>query len=52
MWPMIPSLEAIVQACAPAFTLPSFHTHCQLVLGWVMCQGNRIKTASHCSGWG
>ena len=39
MWPMIPSLEVIVQACAPAFTLPSFHTHCQLVLGWVLCLG-------------
>ena len=39
MWPMIPSLEAIVQACAPAFTLPAFHTHCQLVLGWVLCLG-------------
>jgi hypothetical protein len=36
---MIPSLEAVVQACAPAFTLPSFHTHCQLVLGWVLCLG-------------
>jgi hypothetical protein len=36
---MIPSLEAIVQTCAPAFTLPSFHTHCQLVLGWVLCLG-------------
>jgi hypothetical protein len=36
---MIPSLEALVQACAPAFTLPSFHTHCQLVLGWVLCLG-------------
>jgi hypothetical protein len=39
MWPMIPSLEVIVQACAPAFTLPSFHTHCQLVLGWLLCLG-------------
>lgn len=39
MWPMIPSLEAVVQACTPAFTLPSFHTHCQLLLGWVMCLG-------------
>jgi hypothetical protein len=36
---MIPSLEAVVQACVPAFTLPSFHTHCQLVLGWVLCLG-------------
>src|SRR4051794_35503033 len=39
MWPMIPSLEAVVQACTPAFTLPSFHTHCQLLLGWVLCLG-------------
>jgi DDE superfamily endonuclease/Archaeal putative transposase ISC1217 len=39
MWPMIPSLDAVVQALVPAFTLPSFHTHCQLVLGWVMCLG-------------
>jgi hypothetical protein len=39
MWMMIVSLQPIVQALAPAFTLPSFHTHCQLVLGWVMCLG-------------
>jgi hypothetical protein len=39
MWPMIPSLDPIVQSLAPAFSLPSFHTHCQLVLGWVMCLG-------------
>ncbi len=39
MWPMIPSLESVVQALAPAFTQPSFHTHCQLVLGWVLCLG-------------
>ena len=36
---MIPSLEAVVQTCAPAFTAPAFHTHCQLVLGWVLCLG-------------
>src|SRR5262245_17332464 len=40
MWPMIPSLDAIVQVVAPAFTLPSFHTHCQLLVGWVLCLGN------------
>jgi DDE superfamily endonuclease len=40
MWPMIASLEPLVQALAPAFTLPSFHTHCQLLLGWVLCLGN------------
>jgi hypothetical protein len=37
---MIPSLEPIVQALAPAFTLPSFRTHCQLLLGWVLCLGH------------
>jgi hypothetical protein len=39
MWHMIPSLDSIVQALAPVFTLPSFATQCQLVLGWVMCPG-------------
>ena len=39
MWHMIPSLDAAVQALAPAFTHPSFCTHCQLVLGWLMCPG-------------
>ena len=40
MWHMIPSLEPIVQALAPAFTQPSFATHCQLLLGWLMCLGS------------
>ena len=39
MWPMIPSLDLIVQALAPAFSQPSFYSHCQLVLGWVLCLG-------------
>ncbi len=39
MWTMIPSLAVVVQALAPAFTQPSFHTHCQLLLGWVLCLG-------------
>lgn len=39
MWPIIPSLDLIVQALAPAFSQSSFHTHCQLLLGWVMCLG-------------
>lgn len=39
MWHMIPSLEPIVQALAPAFTLPPFTSHCQLLLGWLMCLG-------------
>src|SRR5215472_6087022 len=40
MWPMIASLEPLVQALAPAFTVPSFRTHCRLLLGWVLCLGN------------
>ena len=41
MWHMIPSLAPFVQALAPAFTQPSFATHCQLLLGWLMCLGAR-----------
>ena len=37
MWYMIPSLQALVQALAPAFSCPAFHTHCQLLLGWLLC---------------
>jgi DDE superfamily endonuclease len=39
MWPMIASLQPLVQALAPAFTGPSFDTHCRLLLGWVLCLG-------------
>ena len=41
MWHMIPSFVPFVQALAPAFTQPSFATHCQLLLGWLMCLGAR-----------
>lgn len=51
MWTMIPSLESIVRALAPAFTQPSFATACQLVLAWVMCLGhhrlNRVAATAH-----
>jgi len=39
MWHMIASLEPIVQALAPAFTPPSFRTHCEFFLAWVLCLG-------------
>lgn len=39
MWAMIPSLQAIVDALAPAFTQPSFASNCRLLLAWVMCLG-------------
>src|SRR5262245_2366882 len=51
MWPMIPSLEPLVQALAPAFTQPSFHTHCQLLLALVQCLGHhtlqRVGASAH-----
>lgn len=51
MWPMIPSLEPFVQALAPAFTQPSFYSHTQLVLAWIMCLGrhtlHRVGTTAH-----
>jgi hypothetical protein len=39
MWAMIASLQPLVQALAPAFTGPSFDTHCRLLLGWMLCLG-------------
>jgi hypothetical protein len=39
MWSMIVSLESIVEDLRPAFTLPSFGTACQFLLGWVTCLG-------------
>jgi hypothetical protein len=41
---MIASLEALVQALAPAFTHPSAVTHCQLLLGWLICPGTRTTS--------
>lgn len=43
MWEMVPSLEALVQNLAPVFTQPTFHTFCQLFMGWVMCLGGRSE---------
>jgi hypothetical protein len=39
MWVMLPSLQPLVEALLPAFTQPSFATHSQLVLAWIMCLG-------------
>lgn len=43
MWSVVPSLEAIQQALLPVFTLPSFATHQQIFLGWLMCLGHRTE---------
>src|SRR5262245_16424999 len=41
MWTMIPSLQGIVQELALVFTQPSFVSHCQLLLAWLMCPVRR-----------
>jgi hypothetical protein len=53
MWPMIPSLQPLVEEFAPVFTTPSYVTHCGLLLCWVMCLGPRhllrVFLSSPCS---
>jgi hypothetical protein len=46
---MIPSLQPVVDVLAPAFTQPSFATHCQLMLAWIMCLGPHrlLRVAEH-----
>jgi hypothetical protein len=39
MWTMIPSLHALVHDLRGCFTDPSLVSHCQLLLGWVLCSG-------------
>jgi len=43
MFTSIPSLDCVVQCLLPAFTEPSFRTHIEVLLGWVMCLGNRSE---------
>ena len=43
MWSIIPSLDTLLQALAVAFTEPSFQTHIEVLLGWVMCLGKRTE---------
>ena len=37
MFTSIPSLDSILQCLLPVFTQPSFQTHVEVLLGWVMC---------------
>jgi hypothetical protein len=39
MWPMIPSVQSLVEVLAPAFTQPTLFTCCGLLLGLLMCPG-------------
>ena len=43
MFTSIPSLDPVLQCLLPAFTEPSFQTHIEVLLGWVMCLGKRTE---------
>ncbi len=43
MFTSIPSLDPVLQCLLPAFTLPSFQTHIEVLLGWAMCLGKRTE---------
>jgi hypothetical protein len=43
MFTSIPSLDSILQCLLPAFTQPSFQTHIEVFLGWVMCLSKRTE---------
>jgi len=45
MFTSIPSLDPILQCLLPVFTQPSFQTHVEVFLGWVMCLGKRTEYA-------
>ena len=45
MFTSIPSLDPILQCLLPAFTQPSFQTHVEVFLGWVMCLSRRTEYA-------
>jgi hypothetical protein len=38
-----PSLDSVLQCLLPAFTQPSFQTHVEVLLGWVMCLSKRTE---------
>jgi hypothetical protein len=43
MFASISSLDTVLQCLLPAFTQPSFQTHIEVLLGWVMCLGKRTE---------
>ena len=43
MFASIPSIDVVLQCLLPAFTQPSFQTHAEVFLGWVMCLGRRTE---------
>jgi hypothetical protein len=43
MFTSIPSLDSVLQCLLPVFTQPSFQTHIEVLLGWVMCLSKRTE---------
>jgi len=43
LFALIPSLDALLQCLLPAFTQPSFQTHGEIFLGWLMCLSRRTE---------
>jgi hypothetical protein len=43
MFTSIPSLDTVLQCLLPVFTQPSFQTHVEVLLGWVMCLSKRTE---------
>jgi len=43
MFTSIASLDSILQCLLPVFTKPSFLTHIEVLLGWVMCLSKRTE---------
>jgi hypothetical protein len=43
MFTSIPSLDSVLQCLLPVFTQPSFQTHIDVLLGWVMCLSKRTE---------
>jgi hypothetical protein len=43
MFTSIPSIDSVLQCLLPVFTQPSFQTHIEVLLGWVMCLGKRTE---------
>jgi len=43
MFTSIPSFDTVMQCLLPVFTQPSFQTHIEVLLGWVMCLSKRTE---------
>jgi hypothetical protein len=43
MFTSIPCFDLVLQCLLPAFTQPSFRTHIEVLLGWVMCLSKRTE---------